>query len=36
MPPTRWGHINTSSVHPGSANQLSTSPSASSGIAALP
>ena len=36
MPPTRCGHIRISSVQPGSAIQLSSSPTASSGIAALP
>ena len=36
IPPTRLGHINTSSVQPGSAAQLSTRPNTNSGMAALP
>ena len=36
MPPTRSGHIRINSIHPGKAAQLSSSPSASSGMAAVP
>ena len=36
MPPTRSGHINTSSVQPGNAIHASTSPTINSGIAAVP
>ena len=36
MPPTRLGHISTSSVHPKAAAQLSSKPTIKSGTAALP
>jgi len=36
MPPTRFGHMRTSSVHAGAAAQLRNSPTMRSGTAALP
>ena len=36
MPPTRLGHMSTSSVHAGAAAQPSSTPTMSSGTAALP
>jgi hypothetical protein len=36
MPPTRFGHMRTSSVHAGAAAQPSRTPTMSSGTAALP
>jgi hypothetical protein len=36
IPPTRFGHMRISSTHPGAAAQLSSSPIASNGIAAVP
>ena len=36
MPPTRFGNISTSSIQIGAAAQLSSNPTISNGIAALP
>ena len=36
IPPTRFGHISTSSVDPGSAARLRSRPTMSSGTAAVP
>src|SRR3954451_19799531 len=36
MPPTRWGHMSTSSVHPGAAAQPRSTPAMRMGTAPLP